>query len=97
MTRPWFGVLPPPRGHGYYPDEYGMYAAREYPAYFAPKPPLTRGDLHFDPAPDIDGLVRDELRRVMDSLRAGLDAATTQLVVEYLRAMGYTITEPEYS
>lgn len=35
MTRAWFGILPPPKGHGYYPAEIDL------PDYFVGQPPLT--------------------------------------------------------
>lgn len=101
--RAWHGILPPPRGQGYYDG------ADDMPDYFAPAPPSTvsfprianpnaketpdfrfKFDLDEAAAAHVDR----EILRVMRALNQGLDEAVTALVIAYLRDKGYTILEP---
>lgn len=97
--RAWHGILPPPRGQGYYDGEYDI-ATPALPAIDIHPLPNT-ADLKFVFHDDADlGVVSiresidREIQRVMRALNQGLDEAATALVIAHLRDKGYTILEP---
>lgn len=93
MTRPWFGVTPPPRGQGYYPYE------DDLPAYFAPKP-VTPGFTFYDPETpgaqaNLDRMVQEEVTRQMVNFYSTVDATLLDKIAEHMRDRGWTVTPPE--
>ena len=94
MSRPWFGILPPPEGQGYdttWPPRY-----RPEPSAFEPVGRQKRPHLFIgDEGTDIGREAIDRaIRAAMDYITSEAEAATRSIVVEHLRSLGYKIEEP---
>lgn len=72
MTRPWFGILPPPRGQGYCPGEHG-----DFPTYFAPKPPATTNTFNRAEAARREQAIRDLERLASERVESATELIET--------------------
>ncbi|WP_406245880.1 hypothetical protein ACI7YT_12630 [Microbacterium sp. M] len=88
MTKPWMGVTPPPRGHGYYPDE-------------APFEPSYTGTGFYEPALEFRertteyGVALQEwFNGILKREYEIREEALTTTVVKALRSKGWTVEPP---